>query len=64
MNKNKRNNSENESESSPKKPKIDNGYETPTDKKIKLGKTPPYIKRRGLVPNSLQNNDDSNLEFP
>jgi hypothetical protein len=67
MNKNNRNNSEkNESESSSKKPKIgeiNNGYETPTDQKIKLDKN-PYIKRRGLVLNSLQNNDGSNLEFP
>ncbi len=66
MSKNNRNNSKEEESKSSKKPKIDkinNGYETPTDQKIKLDKN-PYIKRRGLVLNSLQNNDDSNLEFP
>ncbi len=65
MSKNNRNNSKEKSKSS-KKPKIveiNNGYDTPTDQKIKLNKN-PYIKRKGLVLNSLQNNDDSNLEFP
>jgi len=66
MSKNNRNNSDKKSETSSKKPKIgeiNNGYETPTDQKIKLDEN-PYIKKRGLVLNSRQNNDDSNLEFP